>query len=167
MAPSMSSDEAQVISLKLAEKYRKVRALAKEGEGGEREAAVRVLAQLEQDHPGIREIALHGSDIREAANTSHLEGGNWENIYGFVRSAYATATRVADVLVDAQRGRGLADEVEATHRVSSAGNLLLGFRMSLDVYQRVLELTPTQLNAFRQSLHTQLDMLLDDLFLNE
>lgn len=176
-----------MISIETIEKYIKVKALADQGSGGEKENAQRILAKLVREHPGLEKaVDKHlkarnkaeeeDPDVspnedpfsrwaRQSANGQKSRfGGNWEEIFNFARAAVNNAYDFASHVANAWVGRQLAeDNVTTAVRETKAGNVTLTFRMPTTTIDYAVELNLVQKQAFRQVLHEFLDDHLDEL----
>lgn len=159
-------------SEKTIRRYLKVRALARGGTDGEKEAAKKILASLEEKNPGLKEEVDRSAqdpedDQRRKSPPPHTSGpkrsnGNWENIFRYAQAAYTTIHNVAETISDAQRGRDLAEMVEMAWKQRS-NTLIIETRIPLPILSEAQAANLLQKEAFRQALHSDLDEYLDAL----
>ena len=173
-------------------RYLHVKALAEQGVPGERDNARRILTKLEKKHAGIAGQAKRYQEeaVRKAAGAETQSGptppgvhpkagwspetpygnpstGNWENIFSWAQNVAQGVYGFAQTVSNAVRGRHLATQVSSSVRVTSANNVLVSLKMSMEVYEAACELNIVQLRAFREALHEHLDTELDSIFWEE
>ena len=172
------------------EKYLKIKALAEQGAGGEKESARRLLAKMEVEFPGIGSQAAktqkqqdesdafadgysawnEGPVPEPTANTNpraHRSGSrvNWDDLLNFAKSAVNNAYDFASHVASAWVGRQLAEDyvTVAIRETQKSGNVSVIFRVSDEVLGYAENLNLVQQQAFRQVFHEMLDEKLNEL----
>lgn len=164
-------------------KYLKVKALAERGAPGERSNAQRILAKMESDDPGLKgaaaSFAKSANPPPQVDNTPSQPPpwghspwptagwnapGNWENIFQYAQTAFHSAVDITQKIANATLGTALANYVESSTRMTRAGNVLMTFKMTWDLYEALKDLNPVQQAAFRAAMHERLNEELDILF---
>lgn len=142
-------------------KYLKVKALADRGDIGERDNAQRILEKMEADSPTLRRAA--DEFLRQASGVPDPVQAppGWENIFNLMRAAAGTVFNFAETISQAYYGKIVASYVESSLRETRAGNIIIGLKMSAEVYEQAIGLNTIQRQAFRQALHQMLGAELD------
>lgn len=149
-----------------------MKTLAERGERGEQDAARSILASLEANNPGIAEAAARRTQgTPEETSPSGFNPftnwpggrppGNWENIFKYAKWAYETVSDVAETVIEAQKGRELAEEEVDFAGRRRGGALTVSLKFTYAVVEAARDLTPLQKETFRQALHQRLDEYLD------
>lgn len=173
---------------KLVLKYIKVRALAQQGNGGERTAAKKILGQMEMDHPGIQQAVAqyeaqqraHQAQAQAAAHPQPnaqpaaapagvwaKEGtnGNWENLFRYAKTAFEGVYGFAEQAAQVMLGAALAQKVETRFKYGTRRDVLyLTFTWPREVYLALPRLNTLQQQAFKEAMRAKLDQHLDALF---
>jgi len=165
-------------------KYLKVKALADQGDPGERDNAARILRKMRADHPGVEKAAaayLKGKEREEnggnpapsgvwpKANDPNTTrgfrfGGNWEELFNFAQGVVNGAYDFANTVANAYAGRLLAEQyVRSSTKSSRAGNILITLKMSLAAYHQAQRLNAAQKQAFRQAMYEILEDELNEM----
>ena len=160
-----------MIPEKVLERYVRVKALEERGYQGEQKVAAAMAQKLRAEYPGIDAAAQHidsnGEDDKywwPGRASQAQTGGNWEKLFSYAQDFWGAASSFAETINEAAKGASLATEVRLTSRVSKAGNLLIGFSMPMEVYERVAGLSPVQKAAFKHRLHEALSVEMERLF---
>lgn len=181
-----------MIPEKALRKYIAVKALAEQGDRGERDNAARIARRMETQIPGIQKAAADYLKKQQAPPESagsrprknHPPGvwpktstgspfdpfggqvGNWENIFAFAADMYQGFAQAAETVVDAMYGKELAQAYARTQVKMSqySETILLTLRIPLEALEQAKQLNPMQQHAFRKELHDMLEAALDDLF---
>jgi hypothetical protein len=161
---------------KVVSRYLKVKALAIGGSDGEKVAAQKILASLEEKNPGIEaEAAKKEKGSTSSSTSSPFDGywppggspspgrerqGNWENIFKYAKWAYEAASDIAETVVDAQKGREVSEDVEFSGRKRGSA-LYVSLKFTYDLVRDARGLNSLQQETFRQGVHEKLDEYLD------
>ena len=160
-----------MIPEKVLERYVRVKALAERGYQGEKKVAQAMAQKLRAEYPGIDAASSHidpnGGDDKYwwPGRTSQAQtGGNWEKLFSYAQDFWGAASSFAETITEAARGASLATQVRLTSRVIKSGNLLIGFSMPMEVYEKVSGLNQVQKAAFKHRLLEALSVEMDRLF---
>jgi hypothetical protein len=160
---------------KTLSRYLKVKALAEEGEAGEKDAARRIMERLEGQYPDLAEAAAahvsrQAAKAREAARPAQAparqrpsRARNWGELFRYAADVYETVQEVVGEAADARYGQTLAEEDVEFSGGSRQGNVFIRLKMSFGTVQEARDLNVIQRESFRQALHARLDEYLDAL----
>jgi len=159
---------------KTLSRYLKVKALAEGGEGGEKDAARKILSRLEGQYPGIGEAAAAYARQDSAPGREPVPSGgrrrwpfrapgNWEEIFRYAAGVYETVQEVMDDVTDAYYGQSLAEEDVEFSGGTRKENVFIRLKMSFATVEEARSLNVIQKESFRQTLHSKLDTYLDSL----
>lgn len=158
------------------ERYLKVKALAEAGVAGEKDAARRILTQLEAQYPGIAQAAeahkraQSAQKPRPPATPTPSEaqrnpfsglGGNWENIFRFASTAWHVANNVAETVSAAAYGAELAEDEADVEGYRRKESLFIRVRIPAPLVPTLKELNPLQKESFRRVIHDKIEEYLD------
>lgn len=155
-----------VIDEKILEKYRKVKALAERGEGGEKKTAQKVLSRMERNYPGIKEEASAEEEIPPEPNRPHWsdlwkkqqDSRSWQdhvkNFTHAASGAFEWASHFAGEAFSVHEAQRLAQHhVKITPKDHQTGALACNIRIPPEVAQRVYQqFTDEQITVFVNTL---------------
>lgn len=151
-------------------RYLKVKALADRGVPGERDNALRKMAQMEAENPGIKQAAerfVHARNRQQETGVAYDGmpfGGNWENIFAFAQQMYGFAQQA----VNAQLGSYVARQVTPyTKWLRQSNRFVVGLKMEQETYDQARQMNPIQKAMFRTEMHAMLDELMDEMLAEE
>jgi hypothetical protein len=170
---------------KTVRKYLAVQALAQQGSPGERDNAARILTRLEQESPGIRQVAAdyvrkqqpppapQGPAAPPGVHYKTPQGppaprggtGNWENIFQYAAGWY---TEFTSSVLNTVLGLELARQAKTQTKLNRSGDtVLITLRVPISTLQDVERLNPGQRVAFEQAIRAMVDAELSALFEEE